>query len=68
MPAGVYSFDIFVREYDDVDDPERALLDETATAADGNEYGLLTDLHFGVFGVLSAQAVVGGVYERAVML
>lgn len=40
MPAGVYSFDIFVREYDDVDDPERELLDETATAADGNEYGL----------------------------
>jgi len=33
MPAGVYTFDIFVREYDDVDDPERALLDETTFKA-----------------------------------
>jgi len=35
---------------------------------EGNRYGVLTDLHFGVFGVLSAQALVEGDYERAVML
>jgi len=61
MPAGVYTFDIFVKEYDDVDSPERERLDawiiEVSESGQARYWGLgratiagADDLHCGSVG------------------